>query len=341
MEEKINIAKILKDKPKGTKLYSDICCGECVLNEVSENAIYVDMYNKERFWYFSVYGTIYAFPDGGVLLYPSYEMRDWRKFSWKKGDVLVNKDGNVHIIFEKFVDDAYKNFHGQYYLWEEGDSMVSFEEDENYMQTSDFNKANKEDAQEYIHKIEKELGGKLNMETLEIEKPQPEFKDGDIVLVESHMLGINTSSMIAIFRKEEGIGKYKFSPALCESNEHDTYLREDTVVLSPSDIKIFRPADDSEKQQLFDALAKKGKAWDAEKKQIVDLKPKCEFKPFDKVLGRNEKGDVWEAELFSHYREESQYPFRCIGFSRKYCIPYNEETAHLLGTTDEWKGGEG
>ena len=73
----------------------------------------------------------------------------------------------------------------------------------------------------------------------------------------------------------------------------------------------------------------------------MDLKPKCEFKPFDKVLGRNEKDDVWEAELFSHYREESQYPFHCIGFCRKYCIPYNEDTAHLLGTTDEWKGGEG
>lgn len=181
MEEKINVAEIRKDKPKGTKLYSDICCGECVLNEVSENAIYVDMYNKERFWYFSVYGTIYAFPNGGVLLYPSKEMRDWSKFSWKKGDVLVNKDESVHIIFEKFEDDAYKNFHGQYYLWEEGGSMVSFEEDEDYMQTSDFNKANKEDAQEYIHKIEKILGGKLNMETLEVEKSQPEFKDGDIV----------------------------------------------------------------------------------------------------------------------------------------------------------------
>lgn len=60
-------------------------------------------------------------------------------------------------------------------------------------------------------------------------------------------------------------------------------------------------------------------------------KPKCEFKAFDKVLGRNGKDDVWKADLFSHYKEESQYPFRCIGFSRKYCIPY-EGNEHLLGT---------
>ena len=38
----------------------------------------------------------------------------------------------------------------------------------------------------------------------------------------------------------------------------------------------------------------------------------------------------WEADLFSHYRKESQYPFRCIGCSRKYCIPY-EGNEHLLG----------
>lgn len=90
------------------------------------------------------------------------------------------------------------------------------------------------------------------------------------------------------------------------------------------------PAREDEKKELFDALAKGGKAWDAEKKIIVNLKHKCEFKPFDKVLGRNEKDDVWEADLFSHYRKESQYPFRCIGCSRKYCIPY-EGNEHLLG----------
>lgn len=100
--------------------------------------------------------------------------------------------------------------------------------------------------------------------------------------------------------------------------------------------KQVQPITETQQIILFDALEKEGKAWDTEKKQIVDLKPKCEFKPFDKVLGRNEKDDVWEADLFSHYREESQYPFRCIGFGRKYCIPY-EGNEHLLGTTDNFE----
>jgi hypothetical protein len=334
MEEKINVAEILKDKPKGTKLYSDICCGECVLNEVSENAIYVDMYNKERFWYFSVYGTIYAFPNGGVLLYPSKEMRDWSKFSWKKGDVLVNKDESVHIIFEKFEDDAYKNFHGQYYLWEEGGSMVSFEEDENYMQTSDFNKANKEDAQEYIHKIEKILGGKLNRETLEIEKTQPEFKDGDIVF----MKGIKSelfANCIFILKGEYKDGDERaFYYAFYNADDKFTEAEYGNTKVHYS----LRSATDSEKQQLFDALAKKGKTWDAEKKAIVYLKPKCEFKPFDKVLSRRCSEDYWVLNFYSH---KTDYYHVCIdGSSNLDCIPYNEETAHLLGTTDEWKGGK-
>lgn len=332
MEEKNNVAEILKDKPEGTKLWTDMF-GSVTLYLVTGvcDAFQVKHHNKEP--WFDKDGKLYK--EGVLCIYPSKSMRDWSKFAWKPGDVLVNKDGSVHIIFDGFEDDTYKNFHGKNYLWEEGGSIVNIEEYEGYMQTSDFNKANKEDAQEYIHKIEKELGGKLNMETLEIENPQPEFKDGDIVLVESNMLGINTSSMIAIFRKEKENDKYKFSPALCESNVHDTYLRESPVVLSPSDIKTFRLATDSEKQQLFDALAKYEKAWDAEKKEVVGLKPKVELKPFDKVLVRDSKSDNWRANLFGYIGKDGYY--RCVYANWAYCIPYigNE---HLLGTTKDVEG---
>ena len=158
------------------------------------------------------------------------------------------------------------------------------------------------------------------------------FNDGDIIKMTS-----DKYSAIAIFWKYSNFGKgfdshifFNIKTNIIEYNIHNHTLQD----------MILRLATEEEKKQFFSALAKKGKTWDSDKKQIVDLKPKYEFKPFDKVLGRNEKDEVWEAELFSHYREESQYPFRCIGFSRKYCIPYNEETAHLLGTTDEWEGGK-
>lgn len=333
MTEKIDIAEILKDKPANTKLYSPLF-GEVYFSHVGGGYIAVEHHGGISLFFSS--GRFFDYDESEPLLFPSKEMRDWSKFAWKKGDILVNKDAKVHIIFDGFEDDTYKNFRGQYYLWEEEGCIVSFEEDENYMQTSDFNKANKEDVQEYIHKIEKELGGKLNMETLEIEKPQPEFKDGDIVAIV-----VRKCTHIAIFqsRQEAYIG---FHAVLCQNDE---LLLEEPFREDVGDIEL-RLATDSEKLQLFDALAKKGKRWDAEKKKVVDLPKKCEFKPFDKVLCRNSKDDTWEADFFARLtRKEIDYTqsdkYLCVGDLWMYCIPYNEETAHLLGTTDEWKGGEG
>lgn len=278
-------------------------------------------------------GNLYD--DGECVIFPSKKMRDWSKFVWKKGDVLVGKN-KVHIIFEKFENDDYISFKGKHYLWK-GCGEEDYSKEESEMATSFFEKANADVAQTYINIIEKRFGGKLIRETLEIEKTQPEFKDGDIVLVESHMLGISTSFMIAIFRKEKEIGKYKFSPALYESNEHDTYLKEDPIVLSPSDIKTFRPATDSEKQQLFDALAKEGKAWDAEKKQIADL-IKVKFKPFDKVLIRDCSGEMWRPSFFACYLPFGREPYQVIGGEWvKLCIPY-EGNESLLGTTKDVEG---
>ena len=341
MEEKINVAGILKDKPQGTKLYDWLYNIDVELDTISTTDTETVVWctnetdnNTTCHRGYSEFGTVRGCNDGLQILLPSKGMRDWEKFSWEKGDVLISDCGFV-CIFKEWASDDYTKFNGCYF-----DGMPNAE-------TAKYSKLDNNTAYGYIRELENRCGGKFNLETLKIEKAQPEFKDGDIVFVESHMLGINTSSMItAIFRKEKENDKYKFSPALCESNVHDTYLREFPVVLSPSDIKTFRLATDSEKQQLFDALAKKGKTWDAEKKMIVDLKPKVEFKPFDKVLCRNSKDDTWEADFFARLtRKEIDYTqsgkYLCVGDLWMYCIPYNEETAHLLGTTDEWKGGEG
>ena len=333
MDAKINIAKILKDKPEGTKLWTDMF-GSVTLYVVTDacDAFQVKHHNKEP--WFDKDGKLYK--EGVLCIYPSKSMRDWEKFSWKKGDVLVSNDGGTEVIFDKWYDDTYTNFYSKHYLNSEDENNIKYYEAFRCT-TERYSLADKDTAQTYINTIEKRLGGKLNRETLKVEKTQPEFKDGDIVF----MKGIKSryyANCIFILRSEYKDGDERaFYYAFYNTDDKFIIAEYGKTRVHYS----LRPATDSEKQQLFDALAKKGKAWDAEKKQIVDLKPKCEFKPFDKVLGRNEKDDVWEAEIFSHYREGSQYPFHCIGFSRKYCIPYNEETAHLLGTTDEWKGGEG
>lgn len=178
METKINIAEILKYKPKGTKLYA-YAFGELSFDGVdSKNDEIIYTKNKvNTSWSFYNDGKYSKY--GEPILVPSKEMRDWRKFDWKKGDALVSKD-NVHIIFEKFEDDAYTRFKGKHYIWKECDEE-DYSKEETKMLTSVFEKANDNEAQSYIKTIEKKFGGKFNRETLEVEKPHPEFKVKDII----------------------------------------------------------------------------------------------------------------------------------------------------------------
>lgn len=323
MKEKINIAEILRDKPVNTKLYSPLF-SEVFFSHVSSGGIAVE-HNGGTSLFFSS-GKFYDYDGAEPLLFPSKEMRDWSKFAWKKGDILVNKDAEVHIIFDGFKDDTYKTFHGHYYLWEEEGSIVNFEENEDYMQTSEFYKANKEEAQTYINTIKERLGGKLNMETLEIEKAQPEFKDGDIITFKDRIIIIYNNSI----EKYPNRTEIYYHACLKEGK-----LTVNEYLMSCGFGEGWYSSTEEEKQQLFDALEKEGKAWDAEKKQIVDIKKELQFKPFEKVLVRDSIDDVWRASFFSHIKEDDGR-YVTTGLCWKFCIPY-EGNEHLLGTTDNFE----
>ena len=93
-----------------------------------------------------------------------------------------------------------------------------------------------------------------------------------------------------------------------------------------------RLATEEEKQRLFDALAKEGKRWNAEKKCLEEIARKDrDFKAFDRVLVRDRNFDKWEADIFQEYGE---YVYKCFRYMWKQCIPY-EGNEHLLGTTDK------
>ena len=323
METKINIAEILRNKPHGVKLYSPIF-GECEFCYVSKdtNEICVKKHNGLKD-IFDSKGLYYN--TGEVMLFPSREMHDWFKLDWKRGDALFCGVDNL-CIFEKWANKEYTEFYAKF---------VTPNYSGNTFKTEKWSKETNEAViKQYISNIEEFKGGKLNLTTLEIEKTQPEFKDGDIVA-----LVVRKCTHIAIFqsRQEAYIG---FHAVLCQNDELllEKPFREDV-----GDIEL-RLATDSEKQQLFEALAKKGKRWNPNTKQIEDLPKKYEFKPFDKVLVRDYLEDKWMPNFFSCYDGTSEYKYGCIAgnsdnvvFS-KYCIPYNEETAKLIGTTNNWRG---
>ena len=148
METKINVAEILKNKPQGTKLYDWLHNLEVELDEVATTEIETVIWCTKKdedynlLFGYSRLATLRGWFDGLQILFPSKEMRDWEKFDWKKGDVLVNKDGDVYIIFERFVDDTYCSFVGKYYLWKENNDTEHFYKNERLL-TSDFQKAGK------------------------------------------------------------------------------------------------------------------------------------------------------------------------------------------------------
>lgn len=324
MEAKINIVEILKDKPKGTKLYAD-AFGELSIEEIcteDDNGITLSD-NGGIDWLFYNDGK-YSWR-GESILVPSKEMRDWSKFAWKRGDVLVNKYNNSHIIFDKFNDDTYTTFTGKlfYQVVKAGYNYTHTCSD---VMTQNFDIEKGDAVQTYINAIEERLGGKLNRETLEVEKTQPEFKDFDLITIKLP----KGRSLIGIFKAEDD--KNYYLHANLDSRGIIT-IYEDSYC--PKNGCITRLSTEEEKMHFFDVLAKNGKTWEAVKKQIVDLKPKWTPKPFDRVITRNADDDIWTANIFSHMDSHGEYvTIGCVG-GYTYCIPFNEETAKLIGTTKD------
>ena len=330
METKINIATILKNKSKGTKLYSTVhgkCTFEAITDEIFKIHFCTSKFGLMQAGECTLIKFGNMFDDGECIIFPSKEMQDWSKFAWKKGDILVNRDKNIHLIFEKFIDDTYTIFAGKHCYEKDYRNEYNYERRFDGFKTEYFTLETGDAAQKYLKTIEEKLGGKLNRETLEIEK-QPEFKDGDIVFMKG-IKGGYYANCIFILKSEYKDGDERaFYYAFYNTDDKFTIAEYGNTRVHYS----LRPATDSEKQQLFDALAKKGKAWDAEKKMIVDLKSKVELKPFDKVLVRDSKSSKWRANLFSH--KNVNEPYYCVYATWNYCIPY-EGNEHLLGTTKD------
>lgn len=320
MEKELNIAAILKGKPAGTKLWSPIF-GDCTLDRITSEDSLIWAYHIDR-----VVETFY--PNGKYdkrgecIIFPSKQMRDWSKFAWKKGDVLVNSRG-LKILFDRWANDNYTSFYAK---------TTNLVEDA-FLDTNLHTLASEKEAKTFIKCIEEKFGGKLNLETLEIEQPKPEFKDGDILHCDE--TDYSVENIFIAKMHGEAIGSYAF---LCL---HNNKLHIADCDCDESELPAIRLATDSEQQQLFSALEKKGKRWDPVTKQIEDLPKKCEFKPMDWCLMKDST-KYWELCQFAYTRKvHGTTIYSAVGGLIYYkCIPYNDETKHLLGTADEWEGGE-
>lgn len=186
MNNNINIAEILKDCPKGIKLYSPLL-GNVTLEKVDINSTIPIRVNDgfNSCSYFTKTGLYYYHEDGECLLFPSSKMRDWTKF-FKRGDVVRNKAGNRYAIFDCWESDDYTNFNTTISYSDESSAMFYTKEVYN---TSSFVKASAEEGAVFISNVEKYYDGKYNPKTLQVEpiKSKCEFKPFDKVLVRDNI----------------------------------------------------------------------------------------------------------------------------------------------------------
>ena len=161
----------------------------------------------------------------------------------------------------------------------------------------------------------------------ERKKSEWEPQDGDIVA----------------WKDEEDNGPDAVSIYKGKDRGYATMLTNGDIIYSPYAtfaMNIIRPATDEEKQRLFDAMAKEGKRWNAEKKVVEDIPKPYEFRKGEPVLARNENNGTWHITTFIESKSGCGRPFYAdngmgrVGYY--FCIPYNERTMHLLGTSNDY-----
>lgn len=208
MENKINIAEILRDMPKGTKLYSPLF-GKCELIGV-DNSKYPIAIKAQR-----IDGAISkgimkdgryfdGYEDAECSLYPSAKMCCWDKF-FKRGDVVRNPHNEMIAVFDGWANDDYTEFNTTINYYKDH----TFGEEE-VCDTECFVKANDEQKTLFIAAAEKHYCGKYNPETLQVEPvkvsiPKCLLKPFDKVLVRDSDAGIWKAAHFSHY-----IGEYEY-----------------------------------------------------------------------------------------------------------------------------------
>lgn len=189
MEQNINIAGILRDMPKGTKLYSPLF-GEAKFDKITiADMICISSTNdngKEVYNHFMKNGSFYSsYSQSECLLFPSKEMRDWTKF-FKRGDVVYTKVADYvtsYAIFESWKNDNYTEFNASIFH-----SNASGFTEREVCTTKLYTKATDILKAKIITFIEQHYKGKYNPDTLKVDAVEPEyqFKPFDKVLVKEN-----------------------------------------------------------------------------------------------------------------------------------------------------------
>lgn len=308
----MNIAEILKFCPRGTELYS-LIHGEVFLAKVEKTGEYpIKVITREnKYDFFSKDGFLYPYNfDGECVLFPSKEQRNWSKFRIpiNRGDIMMQKDGTCPFIAS---GEMYTELSPKYICGINTIDEFQLSLSAKGWSSAFYIPASEEAKKELFDKM-KEAGYKWNTYTLELEKIEPKFKEGDVLVNKNS----NTLFLLTKILNNDIIQGY-------------CLVANDSFELYGLPISSFKLASKEDRDKLFSAILKGNYKYDKEQHKLIKQK----FKPFDKVLVRNATNDKWSINLFSYYDEKNKYfPYVCLDGCYVYCVPY-ETNEYFVGKT--------
>lgn len=350
MKNQINIADILRDKPKGTLLYSPIC-GDVKLERVDEDYItcFIPSASEISLKFTSIgrfSSSLYDCSEGDLMLFPSKTLRDWSIYSWHDGDVLESKDGTNVVVFHKFTDDEKRRFESHFIVENlKKEYPTYYNNIQVPLDTCNYFNSHDEKFNLRIFKqIEEHFGTMVNPYTYDL---FPKFKVGDVVVMEV------SSDCPKKAHRTIGV----FNRYIRASREIDFYVSLDMALKSvpsfhvhktvkDSHVKnmLLRYANDAEKKMLKDSVKAVGKTWFEDMNSIADKGTfavsieSSSFSPYNAVLVRDTNDEKWMPAFFAYEDENALngYRYGIISGNEeptffRQCIHYTKDTAHLIG----------
>lgn len=130
------------------------------------------------------------------------------------------------------------------------------------------------------------------------------------------------------------IGTELYTPLCGKVTLHNIFDNSIEVKNDNNDTIIFN--EDGSARGFFNGYAKSGECllFPSEyNKNWREFTTNSSFMPFDKVIGNNDH--EWHIDFFERYDLKDNFPYICMTDSYKKCLPYNEETAKLIGTWND------
>lgn len=294
MENKINVAELLKDCPQGMELdctiFNNVTFGGIDSGSSYPIEIKIGDKNTVTEW-LTEFGEWSTNENSKCVIFPKGKTT-WEGFvppcKFKDGDIVASRSGDYIFMLKKAHtypdDDVYKVYNGTCYFGLSSLKFLLTKEGKWY-----FNRLATEEEKQKLSQAVKDNGYRWNNETKSLEKlAEPKFKVGDRIRLKNGGSIIEVTSI-----NNDG--------SICVNGMSWT-------------IKI-------KQQDNYELVPNK-----------FDI---TTLKPFEsKVLVRESKTDVWQPAFYGFFHQRNKR-FYTTSSTWLMCIPYNEDTKHLTGTTND------